>query len=70
MKKLIRVKPEPSCPKCGAPMRLRRPKPDDAWHPFWGCQRYPDCDGTCKPVEKNEDQPSFWEEKDVVYERV
>lgn len=67
---LIRVKPAPSCPKCGAGMKLRRPGPDDKWRAFWGCQRYPECDGTQKPVAKSEDQLNFWEEKDVVYERV
>jgi ssDNA-binding Zn-finger/Zn-ribbon topoisomerase 1 len=70
LSQLIRVKPEPSCPKCGAPMKLRRPKPDDTWKLFWGCGRYPQCDGTAKPVTKLEDQPSFWEEKEIVYERI
>ena len=70
MKKLIRVKPEPVCPKCGAVMRLRRPKPGNAWEAFWGCGDYPNCDGTQRPVEKSADQLMFWEEKDVVYERV
>ena len=70
MTQLIRVKPEPSCPKCGAKMRLRRPKPGDEWRPFWGCSAFPNCDGTAKPVTKLEDQPSFWEEKDIVYERL
>ena len=69
MSTLIRVKPEPPCPKCGATMRLRRPKAADEWKTFWGCGRYPECDGTTRPVVKNEDQPSFWEEKEVVYER-
>jgi DNA topoisomerase-1 len=29
------------CPKCGAPMVLRRGR----YGPFYGCSRYPDCDG-------------------------
>ena len=66
----IRVHPAPNCPKCGAPMKLRRPRPGDEWHPFWGCQRYPECDGTQRPVTKAEDQLTFWEEKDVKYERI
>ena len=51
-------------------MKLRRPKPGDEWSAFWGCGRYPNCDGTMQPVTKNEDQPAFWEEKDVRYEKV
>ena len=32
---------EKLCPKCGAPMVLRRGR----YGPFYGCSRYPDCDG-------------------------
>lgn len=32
-----------SCPKCGAPMKFR-----SKWD-FWGCSRYPDCEGTVNP---------------------
>ena len=47
MKIGILTKPEPHCPKCGAaPMKLRRPKERASWSQFWGCGRYPDCDGT------------------------
>lgn len=71
---LIRVKPEPSCPKCGSTMVLRKPDkskyPNAAWVPFWGCTRFPNCKGTAKTVTKLEDQPEFWEVKDIVYERV
>lgn len=67
---LIRVKPAPSCPKCGAAMKLRRPGPDDKWRVFWSCSRFPECKGTQEPVTKGQDQLQFWEEKDVVYERV
>jgi DNA topoisomerase-3 len=42
----IMTKPEPSCPKCGAKMVLRRPPVGKDWEPFWGCNRYPDCKGT------------------------
>ncbi|MFN4218257.1 MAG: type I DNA topoisomerase [Candidatus Bipolaricaulia bacterium] len=31
----------PTCPKCGAPMVQRRGR----FGPFYGCSRYPDCDG-------------------------
>lgn len=41
----IQIKPEPSCPDCGAKMILRRPKPNQTWKPFWGCSCYPDCEG-------------------------
>lgn len=42
----IQTKPEPSCPKCGARMVLKRPRPDQNWDAFWGCNRFPDCHGT------------------------
>jgi ssDNA-binding Zn-finger/Zn-ribbon topoisomerase 1 len=67
---MIRVYPVPNCPKCGAPMKLRRPRTDDVWHAFWGCQRYPDCDGTQRPIKKSEEQLTFWEEQNVRYENV
>lgn len=36
-----RAKSAPLCPKCGAPMRLKRPwKPTHTWAPFWGCTQY------------------------------
>ena len=38
------------CRKCGATMKLRTPKETDNWRPFWGCKRYPDCDGSKEPV--------------------
>ncbi|MEJ5328963.1 MAG: HNH endonuclease signature motif containing protein [Desulfobaccales bacterium] len=30
----------PKCPKCGATMRLVRPKPGQKWKAFWGCSMY------------------------------
>jgi ssDNA-binding Zn-finger/Zn-ribbon topoisomerase 1 len=51
-------------------MKLRRPRTDDVWHAFWGCQRYPDCDGTQRPIKKSEEQLTFWEEQNVRYENV
>lgn len=41
----------PLCPKCGAPMRLKRPwKPTHTWSPFWGCTQYDvsGCKGSAK----------------------
>ncbi len=36
----------PSCPKCGSPMRKRTARSGpNAGNPFWGCSRWPDCDG-------------------------
>lgn len=35
----------PTCPLCGAPMKLRRGARGD----FWGCTAYPTCRGT-RPV--------------------
>lgn len=31
----------PSCPKCGAAMKLVKPRQSDKWKPFWGCSNYP-----------------------------
>jgi hypothetical protein len=40
----------PACPKCGAPMVLRKPPKGKTWWPFYGCVRWrPEgkgCDGT------------------------
>ena len=36
----------PKCPKCDAPMSLKKPKPDQNWDAFYGCTRYPECKGT------------------------
>lgn len=36
----------PPCPKCGAEMILRTPKPGSAHtEPFWGCAHFPRCRG-------------------------
>lgn len=32
------------CPKCGAPMKVRKGK----YGTFWGCTKYPECNGTIK----------------------
>ena len=45
---------EPDCPKCGSAMRLRRPKPRQRWKQFWGCSRFPDCNGTRREKEGSE----------------
>jgi len=42
---VIRTVPIPHCPDCGAVMWLRRPRPDQEWDAFWGCNRYPHCHG-------------------------
>lgn len=37
----------PKCPKCDAPMSLRKPKQGGKdFDPFYGCTRYPECKGT------------------------
>lgn len=61
----IQTKPEPSCPKCGARMILRQPKPGQTWKPFWGCNRFPDCDGVWHidaETGKPEDDFEMWED--------
>ncbi len=45
MKGII-LKPEPNCPKCGKLMKLRKPKEDQEWEPFWGCFDFPKCRGS------------------------
>jgi hypothetical protein len=40
----------PTCPKCGAPMRLRR----GAKGEFYGCSQYPNCKAT---IDATEDKP-------------
>ncbi len=44
---------KPVCPKCGAAMRLIRPKLNDTWKPFWGCTQYKvtGCKGSARYVE-------------------
>lgn len=42
----IQTKPEPSCPECGAKMKLRKPGLGQHWKAFWGCPDYPECRGT------------------------
>jgi ssDNA-binding Zn-finger/Zn-ribbon topoisomerase 1 len=41
-----------SCPKCGSPMKLVRPRPTDTWKTFWGCTQYSvtGCKGSAKYV--------------------
>jgi hypothetical protein len=42
----------PACPKCGAPMVLRKPPKGKTWQPFYGCVRWrpggAGCDGTVR----------------------
>lgn len=38
--------PDPKCPKCKKPMKLI----DGKFGKFWGCTRYPKCDGKVKYV--------------------
>lgn len=35
----------PFCPICGAPALLRKPKAGASWTPFYGCLRFPVCNG-------------------------
>lgn len=40
----------PTCPKCGSPMHLIKPRRGDRWKAFWGCTKYRtnDCAGSKK----------------------
>ena len=41
------AEPIPQCPKCGAPMVLRKARRGpNAGSQFWGCSRFPPCRGT------------------------
>jgi ssDNA-binding Zn-finger/Zn-ribbon topoisomerase 1 len=43
---VIKTKPAPYCPDCGAKMALRKPRhPNQHFDAFWGCTEYPDCFG-------------------------
>lgn len=58
----IRTKPIPYCPECGSRMAIRRPNPGQSWDPFWGCTRYPDCEGTREILEDGTPEPDDeWE---------
>lgn len=35
-----------TCDKCGAALNLRMPKLGQTWKPFYGCSRYPKCQGS------------------------
>lgn len=39
------------CPKCGASMRLKTPRPGQNWKPFYGCGSYPRCKHTMRIAE-------------------
>jgi len=51
----------PSCPKCGAKMRIHIPKPDQDWKAFWGCNRFPYCAGSINIG--NDGEPELEEDK-------
>lgn len=57
--RLIKVEPPPFCPQCGGRMTLKRPKPDDAWQPFWGCVNFraDGCRGSREPEYKDDSGP-------------
>lgn len=40
------IREVPTCPDCGAPMALRRPKKGQSYSPFYGCIEYPRCKTT------------------------
>lgn len=39
---VIQTHPKPSCPDCGAQMKLIRPSERATWKEFWGCTRFSD----------------------------
>jgi ssDNA-binding Zn-finger/Zn-ribbon topoisomerase 1 len=65
-RRVIRKKPVPYCPDCGARMVLKRPRLGQRWQPFWGCNTWPDCSGTReigpdgRPEEDNDAEYAAW----------
>ena len=57
----IKTKPEPLCPECGLKMILRKPKMGSKWEPFWGCSKFPDCEGTRQIMENGEPEEDIYE---------
>jgi hypothetical protein len=53
--KIETTKSAPSCPKCGSPMKVLRPRPTDRWKAFWGCTQYSvtGCKGSARYVPPN-----------------
>ena len=51
----------PLCPKCQAPMELKRPKAGQKWQPFWGCTMYSvnGCKGNGKDVANKKSQEAI-----------
>lgn len=65
-RKLVILKQNPACPKCGGRMALRVPKSEqDTWRPFFGCTNYPECNGTVPVTPFSEAQASFWEKPET-----
>jgi len=65
----IITKPEPYCSLCGAKMKLRRPKPNQSFDPFWGCSQFPDCKGTrsIKSDGRPESDDEEWDDFDEFF---
>jgi hypothetical protein len=53
--KLETSKSAPTCPNCGSPMKVVRPRSADKWKPFWGCTQYSvtGCKGSARYVQTN-----------------
>lgn len=54
----------PVCPKCHAPMELKKPREGQQWKPFWGCTQYSvtGCTGSDKDiVDIKPQEPSKYE---------
>jgi len=53
--KVEMIKSAPTCPNCGSPMKVVRPRPLDKWKAFWGCTQYSvtGCKGSARYVPPN-----------------
>lgn len=53
--KVEAFKSAPTCGKCGAAMKLVKPRPTDGWKPFWGCTQYSvsGCKGSARHVPRD-----------------
>ena len=54
-KKVETIKSAPTCPNCGSPMKVVRPRAPDKWKAFWGCTQYSvtGCKGSARYVPPN-----------------
>lgn len=61
----------PLCPLCGKEMIIKKSSGEvSPWNPFWGCSKFPVCQGTRDMVEKMTEElyDIIWEENEDDYD--